>query len=996
MPNPTLILGGPGSGKTEHVVARVAALYQADPFASAVALVPTVRHGDQFRRRLVERCGVAMGLRVDTIGGFSRGMADTWFPSEALVEELLHRTVPSQTETGPGSYFKPISATKGLSSLIRTAVRDLLAEAVDPQALSEAANQSGSASLMALASIYAAYVAELERRAWVHPVQTGLAAARAIRAGGQAPQLVVVDGFHLFRGTELALLEATAYRVEMCVTMDPKASTRSGHDYERLLRLFPKMDVVELYSHLHHVPRQLRLFGETDVVELQGNGTPGAPTIIAGEAADREGQLRAIARQIKQCLTDEPSLRPSDFALAFRQASPHLSLARHVFSEYDLPLDPAAGERLNTRPLGVWMRRLLHLAEDGWRLRDLISVLSSGFADLPQWGLHRGHVAQIARYGREKNLWSGLGALERIVDGLRVESEGEEFSEAQQQLKRQSSEGLKAALLALQEILEQPPSTTAEHARRLEQALFGGNGLVRAASQENRGVAVEMEALRGYLQELASTHETLGGDQEDFPSFRARVEAKLDAPVVLLREAGGVLLAPMHTLQGLRFDFVAVGGLIAGEFPAPRTSAGLLNNAAIAALNQAGLHLPPEGRLTEDELWMSASTRADSTLAVWKTRLDERGRPASASHHYPSEASDRLAEPRLPTPERTSSRRELAISCASGWSSLQRRRPLGEPAWPIVRVAAKVESRRRSFGHANDHEGKLVPGLTPWLTRQDARWSASRLESYRTCAFQFYGGYGLRLQELDQEVEGADAATRGTVIHDVLRDALEPLVASGEPLTPATMDEVSSRLWSSGRGIWNDAPAQYGFGRAALWRLEADQTLEQLATLLRKEAANTEKLGVKHIAGAEKEIVASLPLDPPLQVVAKVDRMDVGDDLVVIVDYKSGRAITEGEVVRGERVQLQLYGYLGREEAAANRVVARYAWLNPKNTDWALDSASEDHAAAIESILTVAGDVRNSVESGDFRVNPQVRCPSYCSMRHICRVNQFSRWKRWD
>ena len=79
-------------------------------------------------------------------------------------------------------------------------------------------------------------------------------------------------------------------------------------------------------------------------------------TWVAGDAPDREGQLRAIARQIKQRLTDEPSLRPSDFAVAFRQATPHLGLARQVFSEYDLPLDPAAGEPLSARPLGAWLR----------------------------------------------------------------------------------------------------------------------------------------------------------------------------------------------------------------------------------------------------------------------------------------------------------------------------------------------------------------------------------------------------------------------------------------------------------------------------------------------------------------------------------------------------------------------------------------------------------------------------------------------------------------
>ena len=314
-----------------------------------------------------------------------------------------------------------------------------------------------------------------------------------------------------------------------------------------------------------------------------------------------------------------------------------------------------------------------------------------------------------------------------------------------------------------------------------------------------------------------------------------------------------------------------------------------------------------------------------------------------------------------------------------------------------MRLAANVESRRRSFSHGGLHEGQLSAGQVPWLTGADARWSASRIESYRTCSFQFFGNYGLRLRELEQEMDGADAATRGTVIHEILGDALEPLIERGEPLTPSTVPEALARLRANGREIWNSAPTRHGFGRAALWRVDADQTLPQLEALLWKEAEHSQKLGVNRIIGAEKDIVASLPLDPPLQVVAKIDRLDAGDGLVVIVDYKSGRPISETEVLDGRRVQLQLYGYLGREEVQANRVIARYAWVRPNIKWWELDSSNDKGAAALNDIVEVAGGVRTAVDSGDFRVNPQVPdCPSYCAMRHICRVNQFSRWKRWD
>ena len=422
MPNVTLITGGPRSGKTEALVGRLAGLYNDNPFGQAVALVPTVRHGDQFRRRLVERCGVALGLRVEIISQFSLGLVSgAWMPSYALVGELLTRTIRSQVESGPAVYFRPISGTKGLSNLVRSAVAYLLSEVIAPQALSEASSRAGSDSLVALSAIYAAYANDLEQREWVHPAQIGLTAARVVRADAELPAVIVLDGFHLFRGAELVLLQALAERADVTISLDPDASARSAHDYQRLLRLFPNVEVVDLErgangassnvlardagdreGQLRLLPEadspeplghgsddsrtviaretsdrggQLRLFPDTEPVETQGHRTNDPPTVIAGEAADREGQLRAMARQIKQRLTEQPTLRPSDCAVSFRQASPYLGLARQIFAEYNLPLDPAAGERLNSRPLGVWLRRLLHLREDGWRVREVAAVL---------------------------------------------------------------------------------------------------------------------------------------------------------------------------------------------------------------------------------------------------------------------------------------------------------------------------------------------------------------------------------------------------------------------------------------------------------------------------------------------------------------------------------------------------------------------------------------------------------------------------------------------
>ena len=234
------------------------------------------------------------------------------------------------------------------------------------------------------------------------------------------------------------------------------------------------------------------------------------------------------------------------------------------------------------------------------------------------------------------------------------------------------------------------------------------------------------------------------------------------------------------------------------------------------------------------------------------------------------------------------------------------------------------------------------------------------------------------------------------VVHEILQDAVAPLVEQARPLVPATLHEVLARLEANGPGIWNCAPEEKGFGRAALWRLDAEDTFRKMRLLLQREAEWSEQSGVTRIIGVEKEIEASLPLDPPLRVTATIDRLEGGEDRVVIVDYKSGRAIPRSDVEKGRRVQLQLYGYAGRDETGAGRVIARYAWLDPPKQEWEIDSSSAEDARLLDGVVEVARNVRDAVDSGDFRVNPKVNpCPTYCSFRHVCRVNGFSRWK-WD
>ena len=958
-----IITGGAGSGKTREIVSRLSALYRANPFVEALVLVPTIRHADQFRRRLVQECGVAMNLRVETLSMLSRSLsAGAPILSGSRATDELARVARRTVARGEAAaYFEPIAGMPGFVTMISTAVGSLLEEETDSRELRDAAAQSGSEPARALAEVYAAYIAELRQAGLTHPMQINRVAAEAVQAGASLPGVVMLDGFQRFTAGELSLITALSQSAEMTISFDHKATERSKSDYERLEQALPGA-----------TPKPLPA-ADSDV----------APTMTKGEAANQEQHAREIARQIKQLMAKDPTLRPSDCAVTFRQVTPYLAMMRRIFEEYEIPLDPAAGARLSDTPVGAWLRRLLGVAENGWRVGDVAAVLRSGVVNLNHWGLTTNVVDGLSQQAREKKIWSGQAQLTDLA--------GENGS------------GLVAALRDIGELLDGLESDAAGRERRLANALFGEQGWLRDARDLDEETVQSVEQLRSYLTEMAeSTRDSETDEPESYGAFRERLNRRLAMPVLMRRTPGGVLLAPMHTMHGLRFRHVAVGGLSEGEFPAGRRSGELLNDAMRESLKEAGLQIPPAPRSTEEELWESVTSRADDSTALWRYRLNSAGKEATPSWVF--QEVDSVLENRPPTQHvgETASGRELAIACALGWvnNELLRPPPVQETdPWGIVRIAAQVEQTRRSFQFAGEYEGRVSSGLAPRLTQPGSGWSASSLDSYLTCSFQFFGSRVLGLNELDDEPDEGDGAMRGAIIHSILEHALNSLIEQRLPLNKDTIGTVINYIDTEGRAMWDKAPEENSFGQAALWRLEWRRYRDRIVMMLEQGTLAVDFDDGHRVLHAEHQFDEIVDTDPPLRIRGYIDRIDETPNGLTVIDYKTGSIPTQKDVRDGKSTQLALYALAlrSRQETRDARLRLEY-WKLPSRSDpkrWTLDSAVDEDAEVIANVRNILQEKRDQVDDGDFRVNPTPdRCPPYCAMKHVCRVNALSRHKR--
>ena len=137
--------GPAGSGKTGRLVEHAASRYQDDRFASTLVLVPTARHGDQFRRRLVARSGVALNLDVSTLARYARLHAAGRTLSRDVAADLLRRVSMDRIASGGAGRFEPIAEKPGLHALIAEAVAELVAGDVEPAAAPDHGDDHGAA-----------------------------------------------------------------------------------------------------------------------------------------------------------------------------------------------------------------------------------------------------------------------------------------------------------------------------------------------------------------------------------------------------------------------------------------------------------------------------------------------------------------------------------------------------------------------------------------------------------------------------------------------------------------------------------------------------------------------------------------------------------------------------------------------------------------------------------------------------------------------------------
>jgi ATP-dependent helicase/DNAse subunit B len=455
---------------------------------------------------------------------------------------------------------------------------------------------------------------------------------------------------------------------------------------------------------------------------------------------------------------------------------------------------------------------------------------------------------------------------------------------------------------------------------------------------------------------------------------------------------------------------VAVLGLAEGEFPATLGEDPFLRDADRQRLREEfGLPLEPSTLSAEFEFFYETVTRPRERLLLTRPRLAENGAEWQASPFWEEVRRLVAVEPRtltsesLPLPVEVASWPELMDSLAGhptydevrAWTADSRpdRRAAVDAAVDLLRL-------RRSRATGSPFDGDLG-GLGDDLAHRfgpHRSWSASRLETYRTCPFFYFVSQVLHLEPRPEPAEGLDARQLGNIYHHIFEQVYQhPGVGD-----PADLDQVLAVLPEVAGAVLDAAPQQEGFRETAWWAQTRREILENVRRSLE---ALAELPG--GYAPALHEAVFGRKGQPPLVVRqgedsfwlgGYIDRVDrAPDGRVRVVDYKTAGpwSFSKKAVAEGKKLQLPLYALAARDALRLGEIAGGFYWHvgSGRASYLRLEKVEGGVQGSIDTALAYAWATVRAVRTGAFAPRPPAGgCPGHCPAAAFCWRYVGRRW----
>ena len=713
-----------------------------------------------------------------------------------------------------------------------------------------------------------------------------------------------------------------------------------------------------------------------DEVRADVEETRPLPALVAtaGKGAvhisrDREEEVAAFARRVKQMARGGtlPSLDRA--ALVVKQPLPYVYVAREVLRSGGVPCQLFDTLPLAAEPYAAALDLVLSFVSSGFGRLPAIALLRSPhfrFAQPPaaesrsEAGLSGRDVAALDRALAEAGYSGGIDVLERLV------SAWSERVDARPERARAAC----AALLDIARALASLRTDAAAAAQlaTLRDFLVAHERLPSASDSLRARHLRARAAVLGTIETLRAAYERFDARPTPFDDVGALLRRWIEGQTFAPRSGErGVHVVDAESARFGAFDLVQIAGLVEGEWP-DRPRRNIFYSTSI--LRELG--------------WPAEADRVDGARAAFRDllRLPRRWLVASAF----ALESDAIVSPSPFVEDVEHAPLERAGLEDSHVRIFEHEALLLDPpdARPLSRYAQSWLARRQVVRALSDarYRGMTRPHAPPVF-------SLGALERYQDCPFKFFAADVLRLQEAPSDESTTSPRARGRFVHEVFQAFFATWDRDvGGAITPANLDKARHVFVGAAEPLLSRLPESEAalertrlFGSAIslgiadiVLGLEAARPGEIQERLLEHRFEGTFELG-----GTDRRRVA-------LRGVA--DRIDLlSGRRLRVIDYKTGSAPNPRRAL-----QVPVYALCAQEQLGARDGTpwtvqdAAYVAFRGRRPLVSVMKSTADGQPALAAARSRLFEAVEGVGRGEFPPRPHdpMICRS-CSYSTVCR-----------
>jgi ATP-dependent helicase/nuclease subunit B len=779
-------------------------------------------------------------------------------------------------------------------------------------------------------------------------------------------------------------------------------------------------------------------------------------------AKDRREETEIIAKTIRHLIREQPK-RPLDrICVATFRPDLYTKHFREVFEQYGIPVNITDRYYLDQSPIVVAILSLLMIHQRDFMVSDIMRALSSVYIRLTYNGepINSGAVYESAV---KLKITGGYSAwMRKIEDRLQLlptlmRDADHERDKRDLQHEEEILKGTKITLHVIRDLLKNfdetmTPRGFKERLLRLIDNVNLTDNILRGTSpvRDDDQLEKDTRALEKFLDFIDELLEILalegkGAVVEKLPFYLNRLRESMTPVRYNIRQkyGYGVAVTSMDETRGLDFDVMILAGMVDGEFPPVYRPEIFFSSAQ--RLRREKYHLQEHRYLfyqmlcsfndrlfitfpqTDDENELIQSSFVDALMDVVDVE--------DCREKYPLFLTEILYT-------KLDAIRHIGVVVGNGGTVENELEKIGNNKeitqhTQAFRKRMDVEKARIEGGAYPEFRGIIGDNPESSIEKilSDLRnriYSVTRLEKYGSCPFHYFSDELLRLNVIDEIEEDLTALERGSLIHEVLfefylnrrvrklktlRDVNDKEFEEAyKDLCEITRKKLS--LFSISSPFWElDEEQIFGSGKrkgVLLEFLEYERTREYTVSPAYFEV----EFGSKKKAG--KGTDPSLHSDDPVsagkvRLKGKVDRIDTGDSIFRIIDYKTGTAVPNRKLI-DDGVSLQLPVYLYAVEEMLKKVKCK-EWLGIagvyyilKNKVWeelGIGDGSQNQKVfkaagrsnqlcadrselrqVIQQTLDYVNEYVEKIAAGQFPVEPKVTktvCER-CEHKTICRV----------